>query len=182
VHRAAALAEVFSAQSLLLSQCTQEAAVAKLETIDLSEALQEVAREVEKRHKGDKGGRRERKTSGSQETKCEDSRPTLDCSFDPRVSWGEVRGLVGETEESVSFAIQEEEEEQPYRLETDTSVVDALDESVSTVVQTEPALPTHLGSPLVGKTALSRLARVKNKETSAVQQSFKRRSSTLWRL
>lgn len=186
-HRTAALAEVFSAQSLLLSQCTQEAAVAKLETIDLSEALKEVAQEIEKRHKGAKEeNRRPRKTSGSLETKCEDSRPTPDCSFDQRVSWGDMRVLVGEPGErqaDVSFVIREEEE-QPYRLETDTSLVETLqaDESVGTVVHTEPTLPTHPVSPLVGKTALSRLARVKNKESSAIEQSFKRRSSTLWRL
>ena len=186
VHKAAALAEVFSAQSLLLSQCSQEAAVAKLETIDLAETLRGISQDIGKRHKG---GKEARERSGSSDTKCEDSRPTLDCSFDQRASWGDARDLASEEQEKqaeMSFVIQEEEEapDPPYRLETDTSLVDTLqsaDDSVLTVVQTEPALPISPASPFAKKT-LSKLARIKNKETTAVQQSFKRRSSTLWRM
>ena len=180
VGKTAALAEVFSTQSLLLSQCTQEAAVSKLETLDLAETLKAISQEIEKRHKG-KGER-----SGSVETKCEDSRPTLDCSFDQRASWGDAKSLVGEIGDKqgeLSFVIMEEEEqitpEQPLRLETDTSLVDSLlavETSGITVVHTEPA-------PLSpAKTPLSRLARGKKKESTAIEQSFKRRSSTLWRL
>lgn len=162
-----------------MKECCEEAAVAKLEVIDLSETLREVLAAVQERHKGHKDS----VCTGKQLSRSSvDSRPTLDCS--PRTSYGDARGLLSDTCD-FSLTIREEEEspqDTSVRLETDTSIVDLMQpEEMMDVTFTEPADLSSVKSG-VGKKKQSRLARVKANEGSTVQKSLQRRSSTLWRL